>query len=92
MIRSDISADGDICKNCGRLLHEHFGGKRTRRTLRYCDDDLCDAVVADVTCGYCGYVNEIFWQAWLPTTPNMRRLIVEYEPTTRWRFAYAPTV
>ncbi|MBI4847900.1 MAG: hypothetical protein HY808_04885 [Nitrospirae bacterium] len=62
-----------VNQNCGRLLAECFGGKRTRQTLRFCDDDLCDAVVIDVFCGYCGCVNEIFWTAQLPTIANMRR-------------------
>lgn len=88
-IMSDIESDGDRCKNCGRLLHEHYGGKHTRRTLRFVDDDLCDAVVVDITCANCNAVNEVFWQAWLPTTTNMVSLMAECEQTTLRRFAWA---
>jgi len=91
-ILSDISAGGDICQNCGRLLSKHFGGKHTRRTLREYDGDVVYGMMVDIRCRNCGCVSEIFWQAWLPTTPNMRRLIVECEPTTRRQFACASTM
>jgi len=75
MIQSDIEFDETKCKHCGRLLHRHFGGKRTRELLREYDGDVVDAVVADVTCANCGHVNEISWWAQLPTTPHMRNLM-----------------
>ena len=62
-IISDLSADGDRCKHCGRLLHKHYGGKHTRRLLREWDGDIVFAMIVDITCGWCGAVNEIFYQA-----------------------------
>lgn len=84
MIHSDLEADGDKCKHCGRLLHKHFGGKRTRELLRLWDDDVVFATMVDITCGYCGAVNEIFYIAdMLPT--------ISTTPTPG-RFAWAPTM
>jgi ribosomal protein S27E len=92
-IHSDL-ADGDRCKHCGHLLCEHFGGKQFRQTLRFCDDDLCDAIVVDITCANCGGINEIFWWAQIPTTPNMARMIAKQEwgDATPRRFAWAPAM
>ncbi|MFQ5674682.1 MAG: hypothetical protein ACE5PV_24335 [Candidatus Poribacteria bacterium] len=74
-IISDIAADGDRCLNCGRLLHKHYGGHELYEILRMYDDDIVDALAVDVRCSTCGYTNEIFLQAWLPTTANMRDLM-----------------
>ena len=51
-ILSALTADGDRCQNCGHLLCEHFGGKRTRELLRLWDDDVVFATVVDITCAY----------------------------------------
>lgn len=89
MIHSDLEADGDRCKNCGQLLRKHYGNHELYPTLRIYDGDIVDARMAEVICKNCGYVNELFWQAWLPTTTNMVSLMAEYEPTRRGRFAWA---
>jgi len=82
MVFSDIAADGNRCRNCGRLLSKHYGGKTTRELLRLWDNDVVFAIVVDVTCAFCGAVNEIFYQAdMLPTVA-----------TNRGRFAWAPAV
>lgn len=78
-IISDIAADGDKCSNCGRLLHKHYSGHELYPTLRIYDGDIVDAAVADVWCEHCGYINEIFWWAQLPTTQNMSRMMAEYK-------------
>jgi len=83
-IVSDIAADGDRCQHCGRLLHEYFGSKRTRETLRLWDDDVVFATMVDVTCAWCGAVNEIFYQADMLPALSM-------EPR-RGRFAWAAAV
>ena len=71
---SDIAADSDRCQHCGRLLHKHFGGKHTRELLRLWDDDVVFATIVDITCAWCGAVNEIFYQAdMLPTISAPRR-------------------
>ena len=57
-ILSDFAADSNRCQHCGRLLHEHFGGKRTRELLRLWDDDVVIATMVDITCGWCGAVIE----------------------------------
>lgn len=62
-IRSEIKADSDRCKHCGRLLHEHYNGKHTRQTLREYDDDVWMATMVDVRCGYCGKITPIFYIA-----------------------------
>lgn len=73
-IPSDIAADNDRCKNCGRLLYKHYGGKRTRELLRLWDGDIVFALMVDVTCAWCGAVNEIFYVAdMLPTISAPRR-------------------
>jgi ribosomal protein S27E len=70
---SDIAADGDRCQHCGLLLHKHYGGKRTRELLREWDGDIVFATLVDITCGWCGAVNEIFYQAdMLPTVSAPR--------------------
>lgn len=79
---ADIAADGDCCQHCGRLLHEYFGGKRTRRLLRLWDGDIVFATIVDITCAWCGAVNSIFYQA--DMLPNV-------QPTGR-RFRCAPTI
>ena len=90
MIHSDLEADGTRCPNCGELLHKHYGGHETYPTLRMYDGDIVDALVADVWCSNCGYVNEVFLWAQLPTSANMARLMAECEPTPRHgRFAWA---
>jgi len=86
---SDMAADGDRCQNCGKLLSRNYGGHELYETLRMYDGDVLDAVVADVTCGYCGCINEILNQAWMSTTPNMRRLITEQQ---RRAIAWAPAM
>lgn len=74
MIHSDLESGGDRCKHCGRLLHEHYGGKHTRERLREWDDDVVFATMVDVTCGWCGAVNEIFYSAdLLPSVSAPRR-------------------
>ena len=80
---SDIAADSDRCQHCGELLHKHFSGHELSPTLRFYDGDIVDAVMSDVWCSNCGYVNDVFWQAWLPTTANMKRLMAEYEGRRR---------
>ena len=62
-IYSELEFDGTRCKNCGRLLHKHYGGKHTRRTYREWDGELVLATMMDVLCANCGGVNEIFWVA-----------------------------
>ena len=49
-IISDITADGDRCQRCGRLLHKHYGGYELCPTLRMYDGDIVEVVVADVWC------------------------------------------
>ena len=73
-ILSDIAADGDRCQHCGRLLHKHYGGKRTRELLREYDGDIVAATLIEIRCANCGVVNEIFWEAdMLPPVSTPRR-------------------
>ena len=74
MIHSDLEADNDKCPSCGNLLLRNFGGYELYPTLRMYDGDIVDAVVADIWCSNCGYVNEVFWMAQLPASANIRRL------------------
>ena len=60
---SDLRADGDLCRNCGCLLHKHYGGKRRRRVLREWDNDAIIATLVDIRCGHCNKVNTIFYMA-----------------------------
>jgi ribosomal protein S27E len=82
-IASDIEADGDRCHNCGCLLWENFGGKHTRELLREWDGDIVFATMVDVTCGWCGAVNDIFYSADLLPPVSVPR---------RRRWAWAATV
>ncbi|RLI46568.1 hypothetical protein DRO69_02785 [Candidatus Bathyarchaeota archaeon] len=45
------------------MLHEHFGGKQMRGTLREWDGDVVFATMVDIRCANCGAMNEIFYQA-----------------------------
>ena len=73
MIHSDLEADGDKCQHCGRLLHKHYDGKRTRELLHEWDGDIVYATMVDVTCGWCGAVTSIFYQAdMLPAVSTTR--------------------
>jgi ribosomal protein S27E len=81
MIQSDLSFDETQCKNCGRLLYRHYGGKHTRRSLREWDGDVVFATMADVRCAYCGEISTIFYQAdMLPsiTTTTRRKRFARY--------------
>ena len=98
-IIADIAADSTRCPNCGEPLHRNYGGHELYPTLRMYDGDIVDAVVADVTCGYCGYVSEFFLWVQLPTSVNMRRMMAECEDERelrtiprRRRFGCAPTI
>lgn len=82
---SDIAADGDRFRYCGRLLYQNFSGKRTLTLLREWDGDVVFATMVDVTCGWCGAVNEIFYIAdMLPT--------ISTTPTRRGGFAWVPAI
>jgi hypothetical protein len=82
-IMSDIEADGDRCRRCGRELYRHFAGKHTRRLLRERDGDIVYATIVNIRCAHCGVVNEIFWAAdMLPAVSAPRR----------GRFAWAAAV
>lgn len=83
-IQSELKVDRDRCQRCRRPLHNHYGGKRTRRGLRLYDGDVVYAITVDVTCAACGAVTSIFYQAdMLPAVKSKTR---------RNRFAWAPTV
>jgi ribosomal protein S27E len=62
-IRTEIKADADKCKHCGRLLHQYYAGKRVRQALREWDDDIWIATMVDVRCAYCGGMTSIFYIA-----------------------------
>ena len=83
---SDIAADNDRCRYCGRPLHRHFGGKRTRRTLREWDGGLVIGTWVDIRCSRCGDVTTIWYQADMLPTANMHRLIAQQ----RGRKVYFP--
>ena len=83
MIQSDLEFDKTKCKHCGRRLHEHFGGKHTRRTLREYDGDVVFATMVDIRCGYCGEISMIFYAA---------DMLPPVKTTTRRRFGWAAAV
>ena len=56
---SELSIDRDRCYHCHCVLHEHYGGQRTREVLKELDGSLCIAIVVDVTCAACGGVTDI---------------------------------
>jgi RNase P subunit RPR2 len=91
MIHSDLEADRTRCKRCGELLAKH---------CRYRQVDICNKQIVELTCLSCGFVDRIFWQAWLTTTSNMQRLILQQdlqqlrqvnERAKRKIFAYTPS-
>jgi ribosomal protein S27E len=62
-IHTELKNDRDQCRHCGRVLHRHFGGKRTREVLREHEGDVVIATMVDVTCAACRGVTSIFYMA-----------------------------
>ena len=80
-IISDLTADGDRCNYCGRLLCKHYGGKRTRELLRLWDDDVVFATMVDIRCSNCGETTTIFYQAdMLPAVSTTKTLELRFVP------------
>jgi hypothetical protein len=70
---AELKADGDKCRYCGRILYEHFGGKRTRRFLREYEGELCVATIVDLECAFCGGITSLFYMVdLLPQFPSQR--------------------
>lgn len=74
-VMSELKIDRDLCQHCGRVLYQHYAGKRTREVLREYDGSLCLARVVDVTCLRCGHITAIDYMAELLPAPSLHRAI-----------------
>lgn len=62
-IFSEIQTDGDACKHCGVPLYRHISRRKRRQVHSIRDDGLWVDTYIDVTCGRCGQITTIFWEA-----------------------------
>jgi len=62
-IFSELKADKKLCEGCGVLLYRHISRKEKTQDSQVIDGDLWLCTDYDITCGSCGGITTIFYEA-----------------------------